>query len=73
LIKAIFIIISLPIFLYNINVLSKKGPGRDFYTKIGETMGSEGLKKARGFWEELRHELKEERTVKDMIPEYKGD
>jgi hypothetical protein len=37
-------------------------------------MGSEGLKKVRGFWEELRHELKEEeRTVKDMIPEYKGD
>ena len=36
-------------------------------------MGEEGLKKAREFWEELRRELKEERTVKRIIPEYEGD
>jgi hypothetical protein len=52
----------------------KKGPRRDFYTKTGKAMGMEGLKKARRFWQELRHELKEEeRTLKDIIPEYKGD
>lgn len=52
----------------------KKGPRRDFYTKTGEAMGKEGLKKARRFWQELRYELKEEeRTVKNIIPEYRGD
>ena len=51
----------------------KKGHRRDFYTKTGKTMGEEGLKKAREFWEELRRELKEERTVKRIIPEYEGD
>lgn len=52
----------------------KKGPRKDFYTKTGKAMGGEGLKKARAFWEELRHELKkEERTVKKIIPDYEGD
>lgn len=52
----------------------KKGPRRDFYTKTGKMIGREGLKKARGFWKELRRELKEEeRTIKDIIPEYVGD
>jgi HD superfamily phosphodiesterase len=52
----------------------KKGPRKDFYTKTGKAMGSEGLRKARVFWEELRHELKEEkRTVKEIVPEYEGD
>jgi len=52
----------------------KKGPRRDFYTKTGEIIGSEGLKKARRFWEELRLELKEEeRIVREIIPEYEGD
>jgi len=42
----------------------RKGPRKDFYTKTGKAMGSEGLRKARAFWKELRHELKEEkRTV----------
>jgi len=37
-------------------------------------MGTEGLKEARRFWQELRHELEEEeRIVKNIIPEYKGD
>jgi HD superfamily phosphodiesterase len=52
----------------------KKGPRRDFYTETGETMGEEGLRKARDFWDELRHEFKgEERTVKKVIQEYEGD
>ncbi|MEM3565759.1 MAG: HD domain-containing protein [Candidatus Bathyarchaeia archaeon] len=52
----------------------KKGPRRDFYTKTGKAMGIEGLKEARRFWQELRYELKEEeKTVKSIIPEYKGD
>ena len=52
----------------------KKGPRRDFYTEMGKTMGEEGLNKARDFWKELRHELKEEeRTVKKIIQEYEGD
>ncbi|MEM2917158.1 MAG: HD domain-containing protein [Candidatus Bathyarchaeia archaeon] len=52
----------------------KKGPRRDFYTKKGKAMGIEGLKRARRFWQELRYELKEEeKTVKSIIPEYKGD
>lgn len=51
-----------------------KGPRKDFYTKTGKTLGGEGLKKARKFWEELRQELKkEEQTVKEIIPEYKGE
>jgi uncharacterized protein len=52
----------------------KKGPRLDFYTKTGKTVGEKGLKKARGFWEELRHELeREERIVKKIIQEYEGD
>ena len=52
----------------------KKGQRRDFYTKTGKTMGEQGLEKARRYWEELRHELnEEERTVKEIIPEYEGD
>lgn len=52
----------------------KKGPRRDFYTETGKTMGEEGLKKARDFWEELKLELKaEQRTVKKVIQEYEGD
>lgn len=52
----------------------KKGPRQDFYTKTGKAMGQEGLEKERKFWEELEHELKvEERSVKKIIPEYKGD
>lgn len=52
----------------------RKGPRKDFYTKTGQTLGGEGLKKARRFWEELEHELKtEEKIVKEVIPEYAGD
>jgi uncharacterized protein len=52
----------------------KKGPRQDFYTKTGKAIGLEGLEKARGFWEELRHELKEEeRSIKEIVPEYEGD
>lgn len=52
----------------------KKGPRQDFYTKTGKIMGWEGLKKARDFWKELRHELKrEDRSVRDIIKEYEGD
>lgn len=52
----------------------KKGSRQDFYTKTGKNMGQEGLEKARKFWEELRHELKEEeRAVKKIVPEYEGD
>jgi len=52
----------------------KKGPRQDFYTKTGKNMGQECLEKARKFWEELRHELKEEeRAVKKIVPEYEGD
>jgi len=52
----------------------RKGPRKDFYTKTGRVLGEEGLRKARDFWEELRRELKEEeRTVREMIPEYEGD
>jgi len=52
----------------------RKGPRQDFYTRTGKDMGQKGLEKARKFWEELRHELKEEeRTVKKIIPDYKGD
>jgi HD superfamily phosphodiesterase len=52
----------------------RKGPRQDFYTTAGKAIGQEGLERAREFWEELRHELKEEeRTVKKTIPEYKGD
>jgi hypothetical protein len=52
----------------------RKGPRQDFYTATGKSVGQEGLKKARNFWEALRYELKEEeRTVKKTIPEYKGD
>jgi len=52
----------------------RKGPRQDFYTQTGKAMGQEGLGKARKFWEELRHELKEEeRTVKKIVPEYRGD
>jgi len=52
----------------------KKGPRRDFYTETGKAMGEEGLNKARDFWKELGHELKEEeRTVKKIIQEYEGD
>ncbi len=52
----------------------RKGTRQDFYTKTGKTVGQKGLEKARNFWKELRHELKEEeRTVKKAFPEYKGD
>jgi HD superfamily phosphodiesterase len=52
----------------------KKGPRRDFYTKTGKALGTEGLKEARRFWQRLEHELrKEEGIVKNIIPEYKGD
>jgi len=52
----------------------RKGPRQDFYTATGKTIGREGLEKTRKFWEELRHDLKEEeRAVKKTIPEYKGD
>lgn len=37
-------------------------------------MGYESLEKARAFWDELRHELKEEeRTIKKIIRDYTGD
>jgi HD superfamily phosphodiesterase len=49
-------------------------PRKNFYTETGETLGEQGLKKAREFWETLRQELKkEEETVRGIIPEYKGD
>lgn len=52
----------------------RKGPRQDFYTKTGRAMGQEGLEKARKFWEELRHESREEeRTVKKIVAEYEGD
>jgi HD superfamily phosphodiesterase len=52
----------------------RRGRRQDFYTTTGRSMGQEGLEKAREFWEELRHALKEEeRAVKKVIPEYKGD
>ncbi len=52
----------------------RKGPRKDFYTKTGETLGKKGLRRARGFWEELERELREEeRTVKEIIPDYEGD
>lgn len=52
----------------------KKGPRQDFYTKTGDIMGWKGLKKARDFWKELRHELKrEDQSVKGIIGEYEGD
>jgi HD superfamily phosphodiesterase len=51
-----------------------KGPRKDFYTTTGKTMGEEGIKKAREFWEELRRELrKEEQAIREIIPRYKGD
>ena len=51
-----------------------KGPRKNFYTATGKVLGEEGLKKAKKFWEELTHELKEEeRTVKEIIPGYEGD
>jgi len=50
------------------------GPRRDFYTETGEALGREGLEKARRFWKELREELlKDEKTVRDVVPEYRFD
>jgi hypothetical protein len=52
----------------------RKGPRKDFYAKTGMGICYKGLKKARAFLKELRRELKrEERTVKKIIPNYKGD
>jgi HD superfamily phosphodiesterase len=52
----------------------RKGPRKDFYTKTGKSIGYRGLKKAQAFWKELRCELKsEERAVRKIIPNYKGD
>lgn len=52
----------------------KKGPRRDFYTKTGKGIGERGLRRAKKFWSELEHELKnEEQTVKKIIPDYQGD
>ncbi|MEM4713655.1 MAG: HD domain-containing protein [Candidatus Bathyarchaeia archaeon] len=52
----------------------RKGPRKNFYTKTGRAMGYEGLKRARAFWEGLRHDLeKEERIIKKIIPDYVGD
>lgn len=52
----------------------RKGSRKDFYTNAGRVLGEKGLKKAQKFWEELRQELKEEeQTVREVIPEYKGD
>ena len=52
----------------------KKGPRRDFYTKIGKSMGEKGLKRAKEFWSELEDELKkEEQTIKTIIPDYQAD
>lgn len=52
----------------------KKGPRRSFYTKSGRKRGLEGYMKATRFWSELRKDLKEEeRAVKEVIPNYKGD
>jgi hypothetical protein len=52
----------------------RKGLRKDFYAKTGKSIGYKGLKKARAFLKELRRELKrEERAVKKIIPNYKGD
>ncbi len=52
----------------------RSGPRRDFYTETGKRIGEKGLKRAREFWIELEHELKEEeQTVKRIILEYQGD
>jgi HD superfamily phosphodiesterase len=52
----------------------RRGPRRDFYTETGKRNGKKGLERAREFWIELEHELKEEeQTVKRIILEYQGD
>jgi len=51
-----------------------RGFKKNFYTETGEALGEQGWEKAREFWETLRQELKEEEeTVREIIPEYKGD
>lgn len=50
-----------------------KGPREDF-TETGRTLGEKGFRKAMMFWEELRKELeREERNVREIIPDYEGD
>ena len=50
------------------------GLRKNFYTETGEALGEQGWEKAREFWETLRKELREEEeTVREIIPEYKGD
>jgi hypothetical protein len=52
----------------------RKGPREDFYTRTGRKLGEKGLKKAKKFWGELDREFKEEeRIIRKVIPEYKGD
>jgi len=52
----------------------RKGPREDFYTRTGRKSGEKGLKKAKKFWGELNREFKdEERIIRKIIPEYKGD
>ncbi|MDH5448472.1 MAG: HD domain-containing protein [Candidatus Bathyarchaeota archaeon] len=52
----------------------RKGPRKNFYTETGRKLGEEGFAKAAKFWRELDEELKEEeQSIKEIIPEYKGD
>lgn len=52
----------------------RKGKRKDFCTQTGEKLGEKRFKKARKFWKELAQELKEEeRIIKRIIPDYKGD
>jgi HD superfamily phosphodiesterase len=52
----------------------KRGQRKDFYTDSGRMIGKEGLQKAKKFWKELEREFsQQEREVKKVIPNYKGD
>jgi len=45
-----------------------------FYTETGKQLGEKGYKKAIRFWQKLHQEFaEEERTTKEIIPDYEGD
>jgi|GEM_PF-879436 len=53
---------------------SRKGPRRNFYTKTGRKLGSQGHKQAKKFWQQLAREFnKEEKIIKTVIKDYEGD
>jgi len=58
-----------------VKIPSGRREGRkDFYTETGRILGEKYLQRAKRFWKELERELTEqERTVKEVIPEYDGD